>query len=640
MKCKKQGNRKGVRKDKGLKINPRVQVPGNYHWQLLNTLYADLKGYLSEDDCLLLETIIRNRDFESYSLLGDIWGLQSITPSSSGSAFYEIKARYCIASLLKKYLPKSDASLDAKALQKVLEAEEVCARFNRSNYKRLTWGSDDFAVGIFTHARSFLEKLLGTNVPVKAVCDGTRHGPGSNLDTCNGEVSAYYKYSSFPYSCTGPAVGYARFVIERDQRWMGALTDAYRERLKIPQHYPIDMREFWLNVFNVVDYNRITFVPKTAKISRSIAIEPTMNLMLQLGVDGVIRKRLKRWGVDLDSQEPNRYLSRVGSKSGLFSTIDLKAASDSISLGVCKALLPEDWYTFLCQLRAPKGVLSDDTSQVIEYEKMSSMGNGYTFALESAIFAALVYAAYKEDGIKPDFSQNCAVFGDDLIVTSEQTDSVIRALNLAGFTTNGDKTFSNGPVRESCGADWFNGLPIRPVFLSKPPKTVQDLYVDYNRIKRSLNLRFDIQSSKCLDKIISWIPKSLRLYGPCSDEVFDSWLHQSDKTGPWRLGMYNFTRLIKQPKKVRRVQNLRKYSFFFQKLMHNLKALPPTPFYENKSASGSRFTVLAKGYTVRQTPSSCSSWQDVYTEAIPMAASVKPKRLFSDVVLAKVLGIR
>jgi hypothetical protein len=603
--------------DRGSRVDTRVKVSKQYHWKLLTALVDDLKGYLSPEDVELLTLIIRTRDLAAYLLLDDCWGLQSIGPCSEDADFQKLKARYQVASLLKKYLPEKDTFLDSLALEKFMQAEEVCARYNRENHKRLSWGKTDFAIDVFTYARSFLLKLLGTSVPMREVCDGSRHGPGSNLDTKNGLCGSFDKYHNWPYSCTRSAVGYARVMIQRDKRWLGALYESYRERNKIPQHYPIDNEAFWESTFNLVDHNRVTFVPKNAKISRSIAIEPAMNLMLQLGVDGVIRKRLKRWGIDLDDQGINQRLARLGAVTGGLATLDLSAASDSISMKVCELLLPADWYLFLCKLRAPSGLLSDGS--LLQYEKMSSMGNGYTFALESAIFAAIIYAVFKTNGRKPKFGFDSAVFGDDLIVPTELFESVTAGLNLAGFTVNAPKSFNKGPVRESCGSDWFHGLSIRPVFLSTPPVTVQDLFVDFNRLKRSLDLRFGIVEPECCKLILSWVPKQFLLWGPFSDEVFDSWLH-TDIEGVWSKGFYRFARLLKQPKQVQRVH----YSdFLFRKLMHNLKDAPPRRFFEKRLASGSRFTVIAKGFTVRQKPATSSKWLEVYREDLP-SISLEP----------------
>jgi len=40
-------------------------------------------------------------------------------------------------------------------------------------------------------------------------------------------------------------------------------------------------------------------------------------------------------------------------------------------------------------------------------------------------------------------------------------------LDLLGFSVNASKSFSEGAFRESCGADWFYGQPVRPVFIRK-----------------------------------------------------------------------------------------------------------------------------------------------------------------------------
>ena len=43
------------------------------------------------------------------------------------------------------------------------------------------------------------------------------------------------------------------------------------------------------------------------------------------------------------------------------------------------------------------------------------------------------------------------------------------ALRYFGFTPNEKKTFCEGPFRESCGGDFFEGQPVRAYFLKKLP---------------------------------------------------------------------------------------------------------------------------------------------------------------------------
>jgi hypothetical protein len=374
---------------------------------------------------------------------------------------------------------------------------------------------------------------------------------------------------------------------------------------------------FWSDVLKVVPGNRITFVPKNGRIDRSIAIEPCMNLYLQLGIDGFIRRRLKRWGVDLDDQRKNQELARVGSLDWdgpeSFVTLDLAAASDTISVEVCRLLLPPQWFNHLMRLRSPLGVCGDE---VFNFQKISSMGNGFTFALESAIFTSIVFGVTK--ALKGQFdSKDFSVYGDDIIVKKDLCASVVHMLNLCGFTINSDKSFSSGPFRESCGADWFNGIPVRPVFLSSHPSTVMELWGDLNRLRRVLYLHNWGFEHKVCDCIRQWIPDSLKAtLGPISDTDFDSYEHTPTPVSRYHRGSWKFSRLtvtfVERPGD----------SFHFRKLMH---ALRPTPdpqdtFSRNiwggkrLSGTGSRFTITTlNAVMVSKAYSSVSYWQDEYT---------------------------
>jgi len=367
----------------------------------------------------------------------------------------------------------------------------------------------------------------------------------------------------------------------------------------------------------VVDGNRITFVPKNALTERSIAIEPAMNLMLQLGVDGYIRTRLKRWGIDLDSQLANQFMAFNGSQhdsEDSYVTLDLAAASDTISMLVCKNLLPPEWYQYLLCLRSPVGQLGDET---IIYEKISSMGNGFTFVLESAIFSAVCFAVIKASKGFVDTKTDYNIFGDDLIVRKDMVPNVKKYLEICGFSLNWDKSFMAGPVRESCGSDWFNGKPVRPVFFKELPTDVMGLLTDINRLKRLLSLRWGIENSLTVRNMVRWIPERFKgFYGPCSDTEFDSYLHRSRPLfQSYRQCRYEYQRLLKQPT-VRSCKDL-----FMRKLMHDLKGRSSDPEllfgteFQKIAAGGSRFTVL-KSYslTVSKTLSRSETWSASYAE--------------------------
>lgn len=597
-----------------VRLRTDLRLPGDYPWKVLNKLLIDLKEFLPSEDWSLASLITRNRDFDAYLLLPEAWALQCMPPG--GTSLGEFRAKYLISSVLKKFQFDTDRKLRTSvAIEGFYAAERACQEFNLDKHKLLI-GSDPFAKSVLAYAKGFLQRLLGVELPHhEKLLRSARHGPGATLDTKSGRISTYNKFENWPYSCTASASRYARFAIATDQRWMGALLNDYRDKCGIPQHFPINMEAFWTSVIRFVPGNRVTFVPKDSLKERTIAIEPTLNLYLQLGVDGFIRNRLKRYGIDLNDQATNQELARIGSfgwpdYNRSYATIDLSAASDSISLKLCEILLPADWYSYLLALRSPSGEMGTD---VISYEKISSMGNGYTFVLESAIFAALTYAAIKADGGTVD-AKAFNVYGDDIIVRKKHFASTVKALRLAGFTTNTDKTFSEGHFRESCGSDWFNGRPVRPVFLKKTPSSVMELFLDLNRFRRHFHLRFGIEESETLRLLEKWIPKDfLKFKGPFSDEDFDLYRHVPEPPqGSWRNYLYKYKRLVIRPLPQPGP------NFHFRKLMNRLEpTVQSTGEYPRRSPSGkgSSFTVVYRnGTTVGTTYSVSCNWRSSYTE--------------------------
>jgi len=135
---------------------------------------------------------------------------------------------------------------------------------------------------------------------------------------------------------------------------------------------------------NVVTSNVMFTVPKNSQIDRCACKEPDGNMFMQKAVGDHIRSRLKqRCGIDLNDQSRNRSLAQQGAITGALATIDLSAASDSLTTGLCELLLPDLWFSLLMALRSPStsidGVLHVN-------EMMSSMGNGFTFEVESLLF--------------------------------------------------------------------------------------------------------------------------------------------------------------------------------------------------------------------------------------------------------------
>jgi hypothetical protein len=240
----------------------------------------------------------------------------------------------------------------------------------------------------------------------------------------------------------------------------------------------------------------VNFVPKNAKTFRGVVTEPPLNGLVQMGQGDHISRRLAAFGVDLRDQTRNQSLAREGSLTGALATLDQKSASDTEAKELVFDLLPLEWSTYLAQSRTGHVLLD---GKRLTLEKFSSMGNGYTFPLESLIFWAITRACC-------DDSEVVSVYGDDIICPTHRASSVIEALTCAGFIVNREKSYTSGPFRESCGHDYYMGINVRP-FYQKSWLSARTLFVLHNWYVR----RGDPERAKFVRQ---YIHPSLVIYGP------------------------------------------------------------------------------------------------------------------------------
>jgi len=282
-----------------------------------------------------------------------------------------------------------------------------------------------------------------------------RFGPGANTSVKMAEASLSGKLSA-TLACSEDLLPFAGTLLEE----VPHLVDQHcvKDAGKFPLwcEDPDERREL---VPLRVDEGKLVFVPKSAKTHRPIVVEPILNGFFQLGVGSYLKSRLRTYGLDLSNQDRNRRLSRKGSVTGGLATIDLSSASDTISIRVVLDLLPPEWSEFLGSLRT--GTINYDGVSV-ELEKFSSMGNGFTFELESLIFWALTLGCCRVVGVD---DQDVGVYGDDIIIPVEAVHLLFEVLTECGFWVNPQKSYMSGPFRESCGADWLSGNDVRPFFV-------------------------------------------------------------------------------------------------------------------------------------------------------------------------------
>lgn len=227
----------------------------------------------------------------------------------------------------------------------------------------------------------------------------------------------------------------------------------------------------------IVRGSKLFTVPKNSLIDRVCCKEPDINMFLQRGVGSYIRRRLRSFGVNLNDQTRNQRLARQGSLHGRLATLDLSSASDSISDALVSLLLPHQWYSCLDDLRSHYVEVRGEEHSC---EMFSSMGNGFTFELESLLFFAIAKTVAYFTGTRGTIS----VYGDDIIVPVEIYAPLVEVLDFFGFSVNLEKSYSKGPFRESCGGHYWNGEDITPFFVKEPILTLSDLIHCLNQIRK------------------------------------------------------------------------------------------------------------------------------------------------------------
>lgn len=264
------------------------------------------------------------------------------------------------------------------------------------------------------------------------------------------------------------------------------------------------------------DWSKVLTVPKNAKTDRAIAVEPGLNSWFQKSIGLMIRKRLRKAGYDLNDSSRGQLLAQSGSKTGLIATVDFSSASDTISYHMVREVIPYSWWQLLESCRTPCYKLPGDQKTSF-FEKFSSMGNGFTFELESLIFIAAAEAVTEYLGLE---KQALSVHGDDITIDSRGFELYKEFTKFLGFTVNVDKSFGNwSPFRESCGSFFFNGVDVKPLFLKERIHDAKGIFRLANGVTRvAHSYRFrdgrDIRFRPLHNALVASLPESSRILGP------------------------------------------------------------------------------------------------------------------------------
>jgi len=431
-----------------------------------------------------------------WEALRGIIGLKAPDPQSypgTMDGYRDLCSDAQLAKLLSKY-PFKGAKRTARdvAIANLLHREQINKETN-TRWRDGLFSEDEIL--LIESVAVHLGAILGPAPSVDEVLDNAAWGPG----VLNGypfgglETGAEMKFGA-TQTCTPFLIPIAAQVIQSYPAWayqvynLGGATSAV----------------------SAIPGDELFTVPKKFELDRCAFKQPSINAWLQRGIGLTIRKRLERTGLKLTFQQAiNREMARIGSATGVYATIDLSEASDSIVRAVLRSVLNPGWYAWLqttaakC-FRLPRAYCEDNQlpNRSYPYEMMSSMGCGFTFELETALFLAIaracVPAQYRTKcvfhGNNVDLQgdhrlvgvhyPHVGVYGDDIIVPSAHAEKVVAALELFGLRINKAKSFiGRAPgFRESCGGDFFHGMPCRPKYLETRLDNGSSIIATANRV--------------------------------------------------------------------------------------------------------------------------------------------------------------
>lgn len=225
---------------------------------------------------------------------------------------------------------------------------------------------------------------------------------------------------------------------------------------------------------------RVVFVPKTQTAPRVIAIEPSHVQYMQQSLKDYVYKVLEehsltKQSIRFSDQTVNQRLAYRSSKDRRLATLDLKDASDRVHLHLVQRIFKTSGLLpYLEDARSLHATLPSGKNIVLF--KYASMGSALCFPVEAMVFYTLIQCAMHQlDGRRPssrsirEYSRQIDIYGDDIIVPIEYTDVVVRYLESYALKVNINKSFRDSHFRESCGADYYKGVPVNPVYARTVP---------------------------------------------------------------------------------------------------------------------------------------------------------------------------
>lgn len=256
------------------------------------------------------------------------------------------------------------------------------------------------------------------------------------------------------------------------------MTDQDLEYIRLRER-PDDFGTFlpgvWTNTTNFDPAMVVDFVPKSPLTNRVISKEPTYRMFLQSDLRDILEEYCSRKGLpfDLHDQETSRRLALEGSRDGEYTTFDLSAASDTVTLTHVRKILKGTVLLELLIAVRTKVATCDffPGNRTLELEKFAPMGSNCCFIVETIIFSLICELAVRRIlGRRGRRFGDYRVYGDDMVFLTILAKEIHRILSELHFQVNDEKSFADRQChtfREACGVEAIDGVDITPFRISR-----------------------------------------------------------------------------------------------------------------------------------------------------------------------------
>lgn len=382
-------------------------------------------------------------------------------PALFGSAFRRVFDRqghllddYCVVAVYQirqacLFINKCDMPYDSDQVNKVIqsfERNEADMEFYNENL------SIEANSSVHNLASQICHDIFHGFSPEDLLC---KHGPGA---TSNCGTTEKYDARMSPHMGV-----YRRFG---KHFWFNP-EDGF-SRL---HRYPVSTT---LDYFKSSQCAKVVLVPKDSRGPRLISCEPVENQFVQQGIMSWMISRLgqhplTRGQVNFNDQSVNQRLAVEASLTKQWATLDMKDASDRVSLKLVSLMFKSlpGFYSALLESRSTHTVLPTGKRHLLH--KFAPMGSALCFPVLATSVFVYAYIGLIANGVSPDEAcRSIFVFGDDLIVPSTHAPFLMSFIeHHTGLRFNREKSFINSSFAESCGVDAVRGNNVTPVRLRK-----------------------------------------------------------------------------------------------------------------------------------------------------------------------------